>query len=56
MFFYGFAPPESIIANKIKIKTIVYVGTSDKVQHLSDSGTLKIAKKMYASNPLIEII
>lgn len=56
MFFYGFPPLDSINADKIKSKTVLYVGTSDKVQHLSDSGTQKIAKKMYASNQLVEII
>lgn len=56
MLFYGFPPLHSIDADKIKSKTILYVGSNDKVQHLSDSGTLKIAKKMYASNQLVEII
>lgn len=56
MFFYGFPPLESIKAHKIKSKTVMYVGTSDKVQHLSDSVALKAAKKVYSYNPMIQII
>lgn len=44
IFFYGFPQLDQVQADKITCKTIVYVGSRDKIKYLSDKPTIDKAK------------
>lgn len=55
MLFYGLPPPEEIKPEKISARTIVYVGSKDKVKFLSNKQAQAACKLKYSENQLVEI-
>jgi hypothetical protein len=55
MFFYGIPPVSEIMPEKIATRTILYVGTKDKVKFLSEKQLQGASKLKYSGNKLVEI-
>lgn len=46
MFFYGVPPFLSLQPERIKTRTIIYIGGNDKVKHISDRETISKIKQI----------